>query len=147
MQESPLHRKLEPLNLYHVNWYTFYSLLKRFSLVWIQIDNVLHLFLDSALVNFVQTFSAAEGFVRGRSYNIRLDDQVLLKFSPKNSDSTYYFSDMVNIFMHSWIMCTSYEINKMTTLWLQIGGTLTFFHEEGARRCLEVSGLSLAAEI
>lgn len=23
--------------------------------------------------------------------------------------------------------------------WLQIGGTLTFFHEEGQRRCLEVS--------
>ncbi|KAI3910556.1 hypothetical protein MKW98_027838 [Papaver atlanticum] len=57
---------------------------------------------------------ASEGFVRGRSYNIRLDDQVLLRFSPKNSDSTYYFSDM-------------------------IGGTLTFLHEEGARRCLEVS--------
>ncbi|KHN46332.1 hypothetical protein glysoja_048095 [Glycine soja] len=55
---------------------------------------------------------SSEGFIRGRSYNIRLDDQVLLKFSPKNSDSTYYFSDM-------------------------IGGTLTFFHE-GARRCLEV---------
>lgn len=57
---------------------------------------------------------ASEGFVRGRSYNIRLDDQVLLRFSPKNSDSTYYFSDM-------------------------IGGTLTFFHEEGNRRCLELS--------
>ncbi|KAF6168381.1 hypothetical protein GIB67_018221 [Kingdonia uniflora] len=57
---------------------------------------------------------ASEGFIRGRSYNIRLDDQVLLRFSPKNSDSTYYFSDM-------------------------IGGTLTFFHEEGLRRCLEVS--------
>lgn len=42
-----------------------------------------------------------------------MDDQVLLRFSPKNSESTYYFSDM-------------------------IGGTLTFFHEEGARRCLEV---------
>ncbi|GAV61005.1 Rgp1 domain-containing protein [Cephalotus follicularis] len=57
---------------------------------------------------------ASEGFIRGRSYNIRMDDQVLLRFSPKNSDSTYYFSDM-------------------------IGGTLMFFHEEGARRCLEVS--------
>ncbi|KAH7568546.1 hypothetical protein JRO89_XS06G0013200 [Xanthoceras sorbifolium] len=57
--------------------------------------------------------AASEGFIRGRSYNIRMDDQVLLRFSPKNSDSTYYFSDM-------------------------IGGTLTFFHE-GARRCLEVS--------
>ncbi|ESW06351.1 hypothetical protein PHAVU_010G040700 [Phaseolus vulgaris] len=55
----------------------------------------------------------AEGFIRGRSYNIRLDDQVLLKFYPKNSDSTYYFSDV-------------------------IGGTLIFLHEEGARRCLEI---------
>ncbi|XP_044494071.1 uncharacterized protein LOC123217242 [Mangifera indica] len=58
--------------------------------------------------------AASEGFFRGRSYNIKMDGQVLLRFSPKNSDSTYYFSDM-------------------------IGGTLTFFHEEGARRCLEVS--------
>ncbi|KAG9440928.1 hypothetical protein H6P81_021093 [Aristolochia fimbriata] len=57
---------------------------------------------------------ASEGFIRGRSYNIRMDDQVLLRFSPKNSDSTYYFGDV-------------------------IGGTLTFFHEEGTRRCLEVS--------
>ncbi|XP_022743158.1 uncharacterized protein LOC111294180 isoform X5 [Durio zibethinus] len=57
---------------------------------------------------------ASEGFIRGRSYNIRMDDQILLRFSPKNSESTYYFSDM-------------------------IGGTLTFFHEEGTRRCLEVS--------
>ncbi|KAK1266391.1 hypothetical protein QJS04_geneDACA014492 [Acorus gramineus] len=56
----------------------------------------------------------SEGFVRGRSYNIKIDDQVLLRFSPKNSDSTYYFGDT-------------------------IGGALTFFHEEGARRCLEVS--------
>ncbi|XP_021910638.1 uncharacterized protein LOC110824349 [Carica papaya] len=56
---------------------------------------------------------ASEGFIRGRSYNIRMDDQVLLRFSPKNSDSTYYFSDM-------------------------IGGTLTFFNE-GIQRCLEVS--------
>ncbi|KAH0872391.1 hypothetical protein HID58_069753 [Brassica napus] len=55
----------------------------------------------------------SERFTRGRSYNIRMDDQVLLRFSPKNTDSTYYFSD-------------------------NIGGTLTFFHEEGARRCLEV---------
>lgn len=57
---------------------------------------------------------ASEGFIRGRSYNIRLDDKVLLRFSPKNSESTYYFSDM-------------------------IGGTLTFFHEEGSRRCVELS--------
>ncbi|XP_052879110.1 uncharacterized protein LOC108479780 isoform X2 [Gossypium arboreum] len=56
---------------------------------------------------------ASEGFIRGRSYNIRMDEHVLLRFSPKNSESTYYFSDM-------------------------IGGTLIFFHEEGARRCLEV---------
>ncbi|XP_010031902.2 uncharacterized protein LOC104421595 isoform X1 [Eucalyptus grandis] len=60
------------------------------------------------------TPDAEEGFIRARSYNIRMDDRVLLRFSPKNSDSTYYFSDT-------------------------IGGTLTFFPEEGARRCLEVS--------
>ncbi|XP_020081948.1 uncharacterized protein LOC109724938 [Ananas comosus] len=58
--------------------------------------------------------TASEGFIRGRSYNIRIGDQVLLRFSPRNSDSTYYFGDM-------------------------IGGTLTFFHGEGVRRCLEVS--------
>ncbi|KAI4369087.1 hypothetical protein MLD38_017574 [Melastoma candidum] len=57
---------------------------------------------------------AGESFVRARSYNIRLDDRVLLRFSPKDSESTYYFGDT-------------------------IGGTLTFFHEQGARRCLEVS--------
>ncbi|XP_073117879.1 uncharacterized protein [Elaeis guineensis] len=56
---------------------------------------------------------ASEGFIRGRSYNIRIDDQILLRFSPRNSNSTYYFGDM-------------------------IGGTLTFFHR-GFRRCLEVS--------
>lgn len=56
---------------------------------------------------------ASEGYARGRSYNIKLDDQVLLRFSPKKSDSNYYFSDM-------------------------IGGTLTFLHG-GTRRCLEVS--------
>ncbi|KAM0922826.1 hypothetical protein ACQ4PT_005925 [Festuca glaucescens] len=58
--------------------------------------------------------SGSEGFMRGRSYNIRIDDQVLLRFSPKNSDSTYYFGDM-------------------------IGGALTFFHRTGIRKCLEVS--------
>ncbi|CAM0909999.1 unnamed protein product [Alopecurus aequalis] len=58
--------------------------------------------------------SGSEGFMRGRSYNIRIDDQVLLRFSPKNSDSTYYFGDM-------------------------IGGALTFFHGTATRRCLEVS--------
>lgn len=58
--------------------------------------------------------AGSEGFIRGRSYNIRMDDQFLLRFSPRNSDSTYYFSDT-------------------------IGGTLTFFHEEGAKRCLEIS--------
>ncbi|CAN6241339.1 unnamed protein product [Urochloa humidicola] len=58
--------------------------------------------------------AGSEGFSRGRSYNIRINDQVLLRFSPKNSDSTYYFGDM-------------------------IGGALTFFHGTGKRRCLEVS--------
>ncbi|RVW65152.1 hypothetical protein CK203_035794 [Vitis vinifera] len=55
--------------------------------------------------------AASEGFIRGRSYNIRLDDQVLLRFSQRT----------------------------LTQPIISIGGTLTFFHEEGARRCLEVS--------
>ncbi|XVF29604.1 hypothetical protein REPUB_Repub15cG0136200 [Reevesia pubescens] len=41
-----------------------------------------------------------------------MGNKVLLRFSPKSSESTHYFSDT-------------------------IGGNLTFFHEEGARRCLE----------
>lgn len=45
--------------------------------------------------NLLQTFLAAEGFIRGRSYNIRMDNNILLRFSPKNSESNYYFSDMV----------------------------------------------------
>lgn len=56
----------------------------------------------------------SEAFLRGRSYNIRIEDQVVARFSPKNPDATYYFGDT-------------------------IGGVLTFFHEEVPRRCLEVS--------
>lgn len=48
--------------------------------------------------NLQHPFHAAEGFVRGRSYNIRIDDQILLRFSPKNTNSTYYFGDMVGKF-------------------------------------------------
>ncbi|KAI3699686.1 hypothetical protein L2E82_44121 [Cichorium intybus] len=44
------------------------------------------------------TFAAAEGLIRGRSYNIRLDDQVLLRFSPTKPESTYYFGDMIGGF-------------------------------------------------
>jgi len=32
---------------------------------------------------------------RGKSYNIRMDGDVLVKFSPKNPASTYMFGDMV----------------------------------------------------
>ncbi|XP_078432079.1 immunoglobulin isoform X2 [Wolffia australiana] len=56
--------------------------------------------------------NGAEGFIRGRSYNIKIDDQVLLRFSPKSSDSGYYFGDT-------------------------IGGVLGF-SLEGVQRCLEV---------
>ncbi|ONK68689.1 uncharacterized protein A4U43_C05F14860 [Asparagus officinalis] len=66
--------------------------------------------------------ASSEGFFRGRSYNIRIDDQVLLLFSPRNFDSAYYFGDM-------------------------IGGALTFFHGEGSRRCLEVSVTLETSEI
>lgn len=91
--------------------------------------------------NQIQTFSAAEGCIRGRSYNIKLDDQVLLRFSPKKSDSNYYFSDMVKLQGSIVIylrLCSVQILTYRLTLWLQIGGTLTFFHEERTRRCLEV---------
>ncbi|KAJ7555588.1 hypothetical protein O6H91_05G045900 [Diphasiastrum complanatum] len=54
------------------------------------------------------------GYIRGKMYNIRIDDEVLVRLSPKNPDSTYYFGDTV-------------------------AGVITFPHEEGSRRCLEVS--------
>eukprot|EP00250_Pteridium_aquilinum_P010279 c19265_g1_i1 orf=108-1523(-) len=59
---------------------------------------------------------------RGRSYNIRFDDQVLARFSPRNPDSTYYFGDVV-------------------------GGVLSFFHDEGSRRCLEISAVLETREV
>lgn len=59
------------------------------------ISQLLHIMLKFGMLICGIHFFAAEGLIRGRSYNIRLDDQVLLRFSPKNSDSTYYFSDMV----------------------------------------------------
>uniref|UniRef100_A0ACD6ADV3 Uncharacterized protein n=1 Tax=Avena sativa TaxID=4498 RepID=A0ACD6ADV3_AVESA len=101
---SPL-RKLEHLHLDHPP-----SNVQRFSLDSDRSKDDLGLPLTPKHIEP----SGSEGFMRGRSYNIRIDDQVLLRFSPKNSDSTYYFGDM-------------------------IGGALTFFHETGTRRCLEVS--------
>lgn len=61
-------------------------------------------------------------YARGRSYNIRFDDQVLARFSPRNLDSTYYFGDVV-------------------------GGVLSFFHDEGSRRCLEISAVLETREV
>jgi hypothetical protein len=58
---------------------------------------------------------------RGKSYNIRMDDDVLVKFSPKNPASTYVFGDMV-------------------------AGTLQFFHND-RRRCLEVTAVLETREI
>lgn len=61
----------------------------------------------------LQTFAAAEGFIRGRSYNIRMDDHVLLRFSPKNSDSTYYFSDMVIVIFTNVFCPVSYNLGSL----------------------------------
>ncbi|KAL3695876.1 hypothetical protein R1sor_009952 [Riccia sorocarpa] len=61
-------------------------------------------------------------YLRGKTYNIRINDQVLVRFAPRNPDSTYYFGDTVS-------------------------GTLTFLREEGARRCLEVSVVLETREI
>eukprot|EP00249_Psilotum_nudum_P020513 c27737_g1_i1 orf=439-2274(-) len=67
-------------------------------------------------------WSSSGGYVRGKSYNIRFDDQILARFSPKNSDSTYYFGDVV-------------------------GGVLSFCHDEGSRRCLEFSAILETREV
>lgn len=61
-------------------------------------------------------------YSRGRSYNIRFDDQVLARFSPRNPDSTYYFGDVV-------------------------GGVVSFFHDEGSRKCLEISAVLETREV
>ncbi|CAI5975357.1 unnamed protein product [Closterium sp. NIES-65] len=54
--------------------------------------------------------------VRGRTYNIRIDDHVLVRFTPRNPQPVYYLGDVVS-------------------------GTLSFPIEGGPRRCLEVSVL------
>lgn len=87
--------------------------------------------------NLQQPFPAAEGFIRGRSYNIKIDDQTLLRFSPKNSDSTYYFGDMVRPFSMVFQIIIFLLTKIHMVFCRQIGGTLTFFHG-GFRRCLEV---------
>ena len=70
-----------------------------FPVLYVSISPVYFIVIINLLF-FVSCLLAAEGFTTGRSYNIRIDDQVLLRFSPKNSDSTYYFGDMVlNFFM------------------------------------------------
>ncbi|BBN02157.1 RAB6A-GEF complex partner protein 2 [Marchantia polymorpha subsp. ruderalis] len=61
-------------------------------------------------------------YLRGKTYNIRINDQVLVRFGPRNPHSTYYFGDTVS-------------------------GTLSFLREEGARRCLEVSAVLETREI
>lgn len=60
-------------------------------------------------------------YLRGRTYNIRIDDQILVKFTPRSPQSTYYLGDVVS-------------------------GTLTF-PQESTRRCLEVSVLLETHEV
>lgn len=61
-------------------------------------------------------------YARGRSYNIRFDDQILARFSPRNPDSTYYFGDVV-------------------------GGVISFYQDEGSRKCLEISAVLETREV
>lgn len=100
MLDSPLHRKM--LIRLDVSHHVLVLYLLYFtSLLYY------YLYTDSFGVLF---FLAAEGFTRGRSYNIRIDDQVLLRFSPKNSDSTYYFGDMVLKFVLLHLLCVAVRI-------------------------------------
>ncbi|CAM6016522.1 unnamed protein product [Sphagnum balticum] len=77
---------------------------------------------QSGLCNNGSSLCVTVTYNRGRSYNIKMDDQVLVRFSPKNVTSTYYYGDMV-------------------------AGTLQFFHDEGPRRCLEVSAVLETREV
>lgn len=79
--------------LYHVSHHALFTRLSARNVLKVFFCLIIVLYYQ--LTNLLQSFSTAEGFIRGRSYNIRIDDQVLLRFSPKNSDSTYYFGDMV----------------------------------------------------
>jgi len=72
---------------------------------------------------------AAEGFTRGRSYNIRIDDQVLLRFSPKNSDSTYYFGDMVLKFVLLHFLLFYFQNWLSQFFHCRLVGHLPFFTE------------------
>eukprot|EP00850_Spirogloea_muscicola_P003381 SM000013S26550 [mRNA] locus=s13:1008743:1012022:+ [translate_table: standard] len=66
--------------------------------------------------------SPTVSLVRGRTYNIRMDDQILVKFTPRSPQSTYYLGDVVS-------------------------GTLTFPGSAESRRCLEVSVLLETREV
>ncbi|EFJ38360.1 hypothetical protein SELMODRAFT_73467 [Selaginella moellendorffii] len=54
------------------------------------------------------------GHVKGKAYNIRLGNQVLVRISPKNPDAVHYFGDT-------------------------IAGVISFPEESDSRKCLEVS--------
>eukprot|EP00897_Mesotaenium_endlicherianum_P004094 jgi/Mesen1/3712/ME000202S02798 len=77
---------------------------------------------DDVLGSSPPSPSGVMAFTRGRTYNIRIDDHILVKFTPRSPQSTYYLGDTVS-------------------------GTLTFSQEEGARRCLEVSVLLETHEV
>ncbi|XP_024544901.1 uncharacterized protein LOC9644561 [Selaginella moellendorffii] len=57
---------------------------------------------------------SSPGHVKGKAYNIRLGNQVLVRISPKNPDAVHYFGDT-------------------------IAGVISFPEESDSRKCLEVS--------
>lgn len=36
-------------------------------------------------------------YARGKTYNIRIDDQILVRFSPRTPQSIYHFGDVVSV--------------------------------------------------
>jgi hypothetical protein len=53
---------------------------------------------DRQGIDIYTSFPWAAVYNRGKSYNIRMDDEVLVKFSPKNPTSSYCFGEMVRAY-------------------------------------------------
>ena len=65
---------------------------------------------------------------QGRSYNIRMDDEVLVRFSPKNPTSTYFFGDMVRARMNQHVICEPHHAQVPFKLFCHLCPSLALSH-------------------
>ncbi|CAI5957739.1 unnamed protein product [Closterium sp. NIES-65] len=104
-----------------------------------------HLLLTSSEVTSESPFGARGPGVRGRTYNIRIDDHVLVRFTPRNPQPVYYLGDVVSeggwegLCVRCVVSCTlSFPIEFGPRACLEVSGTLSFPIEDAPRTCLEV---------